>query len=92
MVRQGHHQKTVDIPRHSNGYNNSNKKDFQSVKLQKNLSKAGNGVNAPKMMGNIGFTKKNAYVDPDEIDNDKKHIFRKLAEEFDIDNVIPLDE
>jgi hypothetical protein len=31
MVRQGHHQKTVDIPRHSNGY--SGKKDYQSVKL-----------------------------------------------------------
>lgn len=56
MVRQGHHQKTVDIPRHSNGHNNVNKKDFQSVKLQKNLSKAGNGAGAPKMMGNIGFT------------------------------------
>lgn len=68
MIRKGHHQKTVDVPRHTSGLKNSNKKDYQSIKLQKNLANPGNGVGAPKMMGNIGFTKKNAYVDPDDVD------------------------
>ena len=42
------------------------------------------------MKGNIGPSKKNTYIDPDEVDNHQKRIWRKLAEEFDIDNVIPV--
>lgn len=41
------------------------------------------------MKGNIGPAKKNAYVEGDEVDQIKKRIFRNMAEEFDIDNVIP---
>lgn len=41
------------------------------------------------MKGNIGPSKKNTYIDPDDVDKRQKRIFQKLAEEFDIDNVIP---
>lgn len=49
----------------------------------------GNGSGAPTMKGNIGPVKKNAFIDGDEVDQRQKYIFKKMAEEFDIDNVIP---
>jgi hypothetical protein len=81
----------VEVPRHTNGHN-SNKKDYKNVKLQQNLniSNENNIAGAPRMKGNIGPSKKNTYIDPDEVDIIQKRIWRKLAEEFDIDNVIPV--
>jgi len=32
---------------------------------------------------------KNTYIDPHEITSNQKNMFRNIAEEFDIDNVIP---
>jgi hypothetical protein len=87
MVRQGHHQKTVDIPRHNNGYANSNRKP--NLEIHNNNEASGNGAGAPKMKGNIGPVKRGSYIDGEELDQRQKHIFKKMAEEFDIDNVIP---
>jgi hypothetical protein len=41
------------------------------------------------MKGNIGPVKRGSYIDGEELDQRQKHIFKKMAEEFDIDNVIP---
>lgn len=46
---------------------------------------------APTLMGNIGPTK-NKYLNPVaqmDLDHKQKKLFSKMAEEFDIDNVIP---
>ena len=46
---------------------------------------------APTLMGNIGPTK-NKYLNPvaqRDLDHAQKKLFSKMAEEFDIDNVIP---
>jgi hypothetical protein len=40
------------------------------------------------MKGNIGPTNKSQFVDPLK-GNAQKQLFQKMAEEFDIDNVIP---
>jgi hypothetical protein len=78
----------VEIPRHTNaGYQNSNRKP--QVETNKNTETNGISSGAPKMKGNIGPAKKQAYIDGEEVDQRQKHILRKMAEEFDIDNVIP---
>ena len=46
---------------------------------------------APTLMGNIGPTK-NKYLNPVaqmDLDHKQKKLFSRMAEEFDIDNVIP---
>jgi len=43
----------------------------------------------PKMKGNIGPSIKN--IDTNALPNDRLKAFSKLAEEFDIDNIIPKD-
>lgn len=43
------------------------------------------------MKGNIGPSKKSYYFNQDNIDNKQKRLFSKMADEFDIDKVIPKD-
>ena len=47
-----------------------------------------NGI-GPTMKGNIG---PNIKKTPDEMSLNQKNLFDKMAEEFDIDNVIPRNE
>lgn len=44
------------------------------------------------MKGNIGPTIKNTYIDPDNLPRNQKEILQRMADEFDIDKVIPKDE
>ena len=81
MARDGKNVKDLKMPR-------SLKKGLKEPSAIGNpLTKDG----APTLMGNIGPTK-NKYLDPVsqmDLDHKQRRLFSKMAEEFDIDNVIP---
>ena len=80
MQRQGGGSNQIDIPRHLNGNGNNGQ--------YKNITTKPNGNGGPTMKGNIGPTLGKTLIDGD-ISNHQKMIFEKMAEEFDIDKVIP---
>jgi len=88
-ARQGPGAKEIKVPSKINTANLGQKNEEYN-KLQ-SIPNSGGVNGGPTMKGNIGPSmKKNVNVD--DVTAIQKKIFSKMAEEFDIDNVIPKNE
>ena len=68
----------VHIPKQLNNGTNGQHKNLQT----------GPSNGGPTMKGNIGPTRANV-IDKNAVSKNQKDLFSRMAEEFDIDNVIP---
>ena len=83
MQRAGQLTNGLHLPKKVDTKANGNGNGYKSVTAQNN-----EGVSGPTMKGNIGPTNK-ANLMVDVHNNMQRNLFSQMAEEFDIDNVIP---